>query len=630
MAAGAGLCDPKSSRLVAREAADRIDDLIGFGAPFDRDPTARWRWAAKRPIPRAASCMSRATAPGAAISPTLAARARHAIDPCSKAFMPWSWRPEDGRVTGISRRARLGGRCEPVAVRARAVVLATGGLGALYAVTTNPLEARGEGLGDGGARRRPDRRSRIRAVSSHRHRHRPRSRAAGDRSAARRRRGAGQRAGRALHAGAAPGRRTGAARHRGARHLIARSPPAAALPRRDAAIGAHFAEHFPTVYAACLAAGIDPARQPIPVAPAAHYHMGGIARGRAWPLVAARPVGGRRMCPPPACTAPTAWPPTRCWKRWSSARALPRTSPRPCPRLPALPGMSTASKKRPPPRGEATSRDDDPPCRRAARRRPARGSPARVCALEQRYWKARHCATAPTRCSSPPACPAREPRRPFPHRLSVRRSRAGASFRRSLDELAPRLRRSPPLSACRQMAARGTRSHDPAELLHPEPSCHRLSSTKPCSAPSRKTLDAPATSPRRRRSRPRPRPPILIARQPGVIAGLPLAWRNVPKTAAASQLQALARDGGAVAGGARADDLAVRRARRAVRRARRPEFPRPAVRRRDPDRATCVPPAPRRASAARARPRRACARSRNMPCAAAAGSIIASASMTPS
>jgi L-aspartate oxidase len=43
------------------------------------------------------------------------------------------------------------------------------------------------------------------------------------------------------------------------------------------ALGAHFAEKFPTVYASCLSAGIDPARQPIPVAPAAHYHMGGIS-----------------------------------------------------------------------------------------------------------------------------------------------------------------------------------------------------------------------------------------------------------------------------------------------------------------------------------------------------------------
>ena len=35
--------------------------------------------------------------------------------------------------------------------------------------------------------------------------------------------------------------------------------------------------NFPTVYASCIAAGIDPATQPIPVAPAAHYHMGGVA-----------------------------------------------------------------------------------------------------------------------------------------------------------------------------------------------------------------------------------------------------------------------------------------------------------------------------------------------------------------
>jgi L-aspartate oxidase len=43
------------------------------------------------------------------------------------------------------------------------------------------------------------------------------------------------------------------------------------------AIGAEFPHHFPTVHAACLSAGIDPVRDLIPVAPAAHYHMGGIA-----------------------------------------------------------------------------------------------------------------------------------------------------------------------------------------------------------------------------------------------------------------------------------------------------------------------------------------------------------------
>lgn len=44
-----------------------------------------------------------------------------------------------------------------------------------------------------------------------------------------------------------------------------------------AAIGSKFPSEFPTVFAACMSAGIDPRIAPIPVAPAAHYHMGGIA-----------------------------------------------------------------------------------------------------------------------------------------------------------------------------------------------------------------------------------------------------------------------------------------------------------------------------------------------------------------
>ena len=44
-----------------------------------------------------------------------------------------------------------------------------------------------------------------------------------------------------------------------------------------AAIGERFPERFPVIAAACRAAGVDPAREPIPVRPAQHYHMGGIA-----------------------------------------------------------------------------------------------------------------------------------------------------------------------------------------------------------------------------------------------------------------------------------------------------------------------------------------------------------------
>jgi L-aspartate oxidase len=48
------------------------------------------------------------------------------------------------------------------------------------------------------------------------------------------------------------------------------------LDTRDA-IGAAFPDKFPTVFEYCMSANIDPRKEPIPVAPAAHYHMGGIA-----------------------------------------------------------------------------------------------------------------------------------------------------------------------------------------------------------------------------------------------------------------------------------------------------------------------------------------------------------------
>jgi len=48
------------------------------------------------------------------------------------------------------------------------------------------------------------------------------------------------------------------------------------------AVGAHFPEEFPTVFESCMSAGIDPRTQLIPIAPAVHYHMGGIVvMGRA-------------------------------------------------------------------------------------------------------------------------------------------------------------------------------------------------------------------------------------------------------------------------------------------------------------------------------------------------------------
>ena len=69
------------------------------------------------------------------------------------------------------------------------------------------------------------------------------------------------------------------------RDVVARAVHVAGAGGRGAfldcrgAIGAAFPEEFPAVFAACMRAGLDPRETPIPVAAAAHYHMGGIAAG---------------------------------------------------------------------------------------------------------------------------------------------------------------------------------------------------------------------------------------------------------------------------------------------------------------------------------------------------------------
>jgi L-aspartate oxidase len=165
----------------------------------------------------------------------------------------------------------------PVVIASRAIVLATGGVGHLYAVTTNPAEASGLGLAiaarAGAVIADPE------FVQFH-----PTAIMAGRDPAplateALRGEGAilvneaGERFMAKLHplAELAP------------RDIVARGVFAEIAAGRGAfldaskALGMRFAEKFPTVYASCISAGIDPAAQPIPVAPAAHYHMGGIA-----------------------------------------------------------------------------------------------------------------------------------------------------------------------------------------------------------------------------------------------------------------------------------------------------------------------------------------------------------------
>jgi L-aspartate oxidase len=275
IAAGAGLTDPAMAELLAREGPDAVRWLAGLGAPFDRDARGGFSQgleaAHSRPrIARvkgdqAGRAVMQAVAGAAAAAPHIevreGVRARALIqDP-------------EGRVRGIlvEKDGRLAGILAP------ATLLATGGLGGLYAVTTNPPSALGEGLAlaaaAGALIADPE------FVQFH-----PTAIDIGRDPAplateALRGEGArlidaeGQGFMAHAHARAELAPRDIVAR---AIHRQLTAGKGAFLDAREA-IGHEFPEAFPTVFAACMAAGLDPRLQPIPVAPAAHYHMGGIA-----------------------------------------------------------------------------------------------------------------------------------------------------------------------------------------------------------------------------------------------------------------------------------------------------------------------------------------------------------------
>src|SRR4051812_29227937 len=284
VAVGCGIVDEAVALGIAREAAPRIHDLLAYGVPFDRDLEGRLAVGREAAHSARRIVHVRGDMAGAAIMAALpdALRKTPSIR-LLEGFFAGNLLTENGAVTGLQIRAAQDPLAAPVIVASRAIVLATGGIGHLYAVTTNPAEAAGLGLAiaarAGAVIADPE------FVQFH-----PTAIMAGRDPAplateALRGEGAvlvnenGERFMTRLHplAELAP------------RDIVARGVFAEIAAGRGAfldastALGARFAEKFPTVYASCISAGIDPATQPIPVAPAAHYHMGGIAvdeRGR--------------------------------------------------------------------------------------------------------------------------------------------------------------------------------------------------------------------------------------------------------------------------------------------------------------------------------------------------------------
>ncbi|MDO8289926.1 MAG: L-aspartate oxidase [Parvibaculum sp.] len=272
--AGAGIVDEGVMLRIAQEAGDRIEDLLRLGVPFDRDLEGKLSLGREAAHSHRRIVRVRGDRAGRAIMEALVAavRATPSIR-VIEGYSAFELIKINGRIEGVHAHDADG---NVLSVSARATVLASGGVGQLFAVTTNPLQAQGQGIAmaarAGAVIADPE------FVQFH-----PTA-IAGPRDPAPLVTEALRGEGAILIDG--QGRRFMPTVHPDA-ELAPRDVVARSIYREIAAgrsvfldtrgvLGARLPEAFPTVYENCISMGIDPVADPIPVAPAAHYHMGGI------------------------------------------------------------------------------------------------------------------------------------------------------------------------------------------------------------------------------------------------------------------------------------------------------------------------------------------------------------------
>jgi L-aspartate oxidase len=276
--AGAGLSDPGVAARVAAAAPSCIEWLVAQGVSFDRAaPGAELILGleaahSRRRIVHAdgdgtGRCVLEALIRAVRNAPSIQVLENHRVTDLAL--------DGHGAVAGVLCSPWRSGGDEPVLIPGRAVVLATGGIGGLYAHTTNPLSAQGGGLAlaaRAGAVLRD-----LEFVQFH-----PTAIAAG---------------GDPMPLATEALRGEGAVLVNSHGERFMQDIPGAELAPRDvmaraifaqicagervfldtrSTLGEHITRKFPGVTALCRAAGLDPMQDPIPVRPAAHYHMGGI------------------------------------------------------------------------------------------------------------------------------------------------------------------------------------------------------------------------------------------------------------------------------------------------------------------------------------------------------------------
>ena len=272
LAAGAALCDAAAVEVLVAEGPQRVRDLASIGARFDTETDGRFQLSKEAAHSRKRIVHAHGDQTGAEVARTLIQRVREteSIRVVERA------RALNLIVVGarcIGVRASIAGR--PVEIIADATVLATGGCGQVYRYTTNPPVATGDGYAM--AHRAGARLADMEFVQFH-----PTALDTPETPLS-------------LISEAVRGDGAVLVNDRGQRFMTRRHRLAELAPRdivareifREIESGSRvwldarklsrtFSRRFPGVLAICLARGIDPRKEKIPVTPATHYMMGGV------------------------------------------------------------------------------------------------------------------------------------------------------------------------------------------------------------------------------------------------------------------------------------------------------------------------------------------------------------------
>ncbi len=147
LAAGAGLCDEEAVRVLVDEGPGRVHELIALGVEFDREATGLLALAREGGHSRPRVVHAGGAATGAEVERALVDATYRSASAVLEGWFALDLLVEDGRCTGVVALPPGGGSGDgPVEVRADHVVLATGGAGQLFSVTTNPAESTGDGV----------------------------------------------------------------------------------------------------------------------------------------------------------------------------------------------------------------------------------------------------------------------------------------------------------------------------------------------------------------------------------------------------------------------------------------------------------------------------------------------------